>query len=311
MKKVELKGFVKKFLLIILVYILFFIPVLCMSEGVKPALQFLLVIVGMLGGLLIIFLIANLISYIQKHPIAIKGNKYFVREIPKNYSVAVASLLISNVFDESKEIPATILSLIGKSILVYKNKEITVNLNADLSHLNEHEKYICECIFKKKRIVFNNFKNLIINDAINKGYIKKISGKDPLDAAVPQWFLMNIITILVCCFFTWLPSLLYRLVVGVFVVISFSIPIVAGFKTSIEQDNPYKSTKVGKKEKRILLNLKKYLMTFSNIDKKEIEETLLWEDYIAYAYIFGINKKIYNEFEEIKQFSYLFVDENK
>ena len=70
--------------------------------------------------------------------------------------------------------------------------------------------------------------------------------------------------------------------------------------------NPYKNTKIGQKELQKLLNLKDYLNEFSDFKKAEIEESILWEDYIAYAYIFNINKNLYDEFEEIKQLSHLY-----
>ena len=47
-----------------------------------------------------------------------------------------------------------------------------------------------------------------------------------------------------------------------------------------------------------MAGLKKFLNEFSNISKREAIEVTLWEEYLMYAQIFGIAKKVAKEFKE-------------
>ncbi len=48
-----------------------------------------------------------------------------------------------------------------------------------------------------------------------------------------------------------------------------------------------------------LAGLKKYLIEFSQMDKKEAIEVMLWKDYLIYAQIFGIADKVANQFKKL------------
>jgi len=56
-----------------------------------------------------------------------------------------------------------------------------------------------------------------------------------------------------------------------------------------------------------LLGLKKYLMNFSSINEKEINDVHIWEDYLIYANLFGIadriNKKMQNHYPNLSEYS--------
>lgn len=307
MKRSELKSEIKSALMkFIFIFLFFFFPLFIM-EGIKIALSAILMAVFLcIPEIMHIASMVN--SYNKKKPKVTRKNKYFVREIPDDYSVAIASLLISNLFDESVDIPATILSLIGKSVLKYKSKKITAVSNADITNLSEHEKYLYECISKRKKIKAEKFHELVMDDAVNKGYIEKIKLKDYtyliFNICVAVIVLFCLVTFFVVIF-EWSEIIIVVLMAVVFISMFFS-PIYFMSKEDVINKNPYKNTNLGQKEFQKLLNLKDYLLEFSDFEKSEIEEAILWEDYVAYAYIFNINKNLLDDFEEIKQLTHLF-----
>ena len=308
MKRPESQESLKKILLVMVgVFLFYFIP-LWLFEGINVALSTASIFVAFFGGFLIIIFFIRMFGHYEKKPKLIRKNKYFEREIPKDYSVAIASLLVSNVFDESIDVPATILSLVGKSVLKYKNKKITAVSNADITNLSEHEKYLYECITERTRIEPLKFQSLVVEDAVNKGYIEKVILKNYTEQIIPViiigMFLMVGVPIITALFDGSGEFVSISVIVG-FIIIFFS-PIYFTVKSDVELGNPYKNTKLGQKELQKLLNLKEYLKEFSDFEKVEIEEAILWEDYIAYAYIFNINKNLYDEFEDIKQITHLF-----
>ena len=45
--------------------------------------------------------------------------------------------------------------------------------------------------------------------------------------------------------------------------------------------------------------LKNFLSEFSIIDKRKIEELLLWDDYLIYSVMFGLNSDIIVKYKEL------------
>ena len=308
MKRSKFKENLKSILLEgVIIFLFYAIPALLVEE-IEFSFAILLT-AFLVGGIIFFFIIINLASN-KKKPKVIRKSKHFLREFPQDYSVAIASLLVSNKFDESVDIPATILSLVGKSVLKYKNKKITAVSNADITNLSEHEKYLYECFLKRKKIRPKEFQSLVIEDAVNKGYLQKINLKDQtkiIVAKIIMFFAFPYIVVVPLAIFDppyahiIVPIAMIICFLGIFIGPAYLVS-----KDEVEQENPYKNTKLGQKELQKLLNLKDYLKEFSDFEKAEIEEAILWEDYVAYAYIFNINKNLYDEFEDIKQITHLF-----
>lgn len=60
-----------------------------------------------------------------------------------------------------------------------------------------------------------------------------------------------------------------------------------------------KTTEIVDNEAKKILGLKKFLNNFSNIKDRSAIEVSLWEEYLMYAYIFGIAKKVMKELKNI------------
>ena len=48
-----------------------------------------------------------------------------------------------------------------------------------------------------------------------------------------------------------------------------------------------------------LYGLKKYLEEFSNMDTKEVMEVKLWDEYLMFAYLFGIADKVAKQLKDM------------
>ena len=314
MEKPEIKKFIIKRILEWLIFVIFFGVFSVIAKEYKLAIQMFFACTVLFSAYIAIVLVGNKVIFLMKKNVKNKMFKQYTRNIPKEYSVAVASLIYDNVFERTIDIPATILSLIGKTILVYKKeekKEIIVNQNVDISELDSHEKYIYESIKNKKKIISEVFQNYIINDAVKKGFVKRrdlkgINQNLPLKSILAILILCVLITILDSIVLIRLHDV-FRLpiLVGTLLCAFFS-PIIIKKKYELDSKNFYKNTKLGDKEALRLAGLKNYIEDFSLLSKKEIEESILWEDYLAYAYMFKINKKILQYFEELEGYENLF-----
>ena len=58
-------------------------------------------------------------------------------------------------------------------------------------------------------------------------------------------------------------------------------------------------TPTGKSELGELLGLKEYLLDFSLIGERGIQEAVIWQDYMVYATLFGISKQVMKQFKEL------------
>ena len=337
----KLKEFIKGLIGIWIVFILFFVPILCLGGEYKAALIMALIVTIMFGSILLAVIIGNKVNLFSKKKNIRKKFEKYQREIPKEYTVSMASLLLDSLtlylklscnnlvlqlghftsmypflyhsirhfawkicihaFEEIVDIPATILSLIGKNILIYENNKLSVQHIEELSNLFEHEKYVYECIKEKKKIQPNKFRVNVINDALRFKYIKKNDVKDPFKKAILIFLALMILTFVCSIRLIGFPKVLYYSIIVILFICTITSPIAVFNKHELDIDNPYKNTRLGNKEIKRLMGLKKYLKEFSLIDKKKIKEVIIWEDYLAYAYMFGINKKIFEEFKELKQ----------
>ena len=52
--------------------------------------------------------------------------------------------------------------------------------------------------------------------------------------------------------------------------------------------NRYVLTKYGKEERIELLRLKKYMKDYSLIEERDLQSTIIWDEYMAYATAFGM-----------------------
>ena len=239
-------------------------------------------------------------------------NDTYYREIIPKYSVAVLSY-IDDYSLEEKDVCATILSL-------KLNKYIEINddgieIIKEPGDLPENELYIYECIKRKRTISLKRFERDVIYDANKLELLgeKFTFGKKLIKTMVLGMvsfilgfvllmFLMNNTEVMdkVSTDFETLMLLAYFIFIIIcwvgfpaFLWIKFFIYI------SLKTNEPYLRTKKGKEINKKIEGLRKYFLDYSLIENKDKDSLVVWEDYLVYSVMLGINKKI---LEEIKRF---------
>jgi len=224
----------------------------------------------------------------------------YIREIPKQYTPALASLLLDQHIEYNKDITATVLYLINHGYLkIVDGKIIATNKNTD--DLMEHERYLLG-IFNKKEEFYNSvwygkvlkdaYKlNLITKkDSFNKqDYIRLgINITKPIIGIIIFIILIinlpNSESVAINFIYTFILSLLPYLITAMLIYILFYV-------TSYLNKNIKLTTK-GKEEQEKIAKLKQFLKDFSNIEERKTEDYILWEDYLTFSVALGLNEKV-------------------
>jgi hypothetical protein len=98
----------------------------------------------------------------------------YLRDIPKNYSPAIVSLLFDKNIEPYRDFPAVILNLKLRGYIdIINNNGIIeyIKLKSEDSNLLEHEKFVYHAILTDKIIYKGAFRGLIKSDAADLGLI--------------------------------------------------------------------------------------------------------------------------------------------
>lgn len=243
-----------------------------------------------------------------------KNDKYY-RELITKYSVGVLSYVDNFSLDE-KDIVATLLSLELKKKIKIKDKIAIIDEKDE--DLAANEKYIFNHL---KTSTLNNinmyeFENEIRNDCIQSGLLE--TTKTAKQKKIKNIIISCIIYVGVILLFNSLQALaanvnmesnLIEIIFVIFSVLVFLALIIYPFAIIVsiiayalmKAINPYVRTKGAKELNTKLEGLKKYITDFSLIEEKDKNDIILWEYYLVYSVMFGINTKVVNEvMEKIK-----------
>lgn len=225
----------------------------------------------------------------------------YIRDIPSNYTPALASLLLDQSIEYNKDLIATTLYLINHGYLKEHDNRIAVT-DKNTSALMEHELYLLS-IYNGETIFFSNkWRSKIMLDASNQGLIKKrslLTKKDKIN------LVLNLIAPIAVFIFlqnlaTWLLNFDN---IGVYIIATLlfiSLPIFALFIFVYDlmyalsfMSKDFNLTSKGLKEQEKIAKFKNFLEDFSNIENRKTEEIILWEDYLTFAVSLGVNYQIY------------------
>lgn len=103
-------------------------------------------------------------------------------------------------------------------------------------------------------------------------------------SGIPLYIMISLVQII---------SILMSPLILIIVVILFLI----NYKT-YRNSKKHMLTRKGKEEYVKILGLKKYIEDYSIMEKRDMEEVVLWDNYLVYATAFGIPNKITNRFAE-------------
>ena len=291
---------------------------------------FILIAVGIICLIASIFSIKKIIKYkkmlknLKKFEPA--ENYEYYRDIPKtNVSAGEALFLLKELpgqFSGTQIGPvftATLLNLSLKKCIEFKtdeNKKDNIIINIlntnNLEKLNEDEKVVFDFLLKackdktyisikelQKYISTNSSKTISLKGKMEKCIENKLIVEKYLDVNEKNNYNSYILNIILNSFFLFFQIIFGSLLAAL---LSPYILIVIGFTCIVTIINLIENSKILKNTNLYTQNgvdesakwkgLKNYMENFSMIDKKELPEIVLWEEYLVYATAFGIADKV-------------------
>lgn len=188
-------------------------------------------------------------------------NIVYQRDLSDDYNSAIASYIIDGTIETKQDYQAVLVELEEKGLIYKKNEKYNIKdtyKNSD-EKLLANQQVVLEQI-NEGRINFKGFKRAVINDAMKLGYVK-------LNTSL---MLVLFLSMFIC------PISIFLLI---YMIISAS---------------PYMMilTENGKMEKDKIIKLKRYLISFSNLNDLETTDNNIWGEYLAYAISLKVNKKL-------------------
>ncbi len=264
---------------------------------------------------------------VSKEELKIKlDNPYlYFRELPNNYGIGIATMLIDSDIEYKKDVVAAVLDLCAKKYLKLEKIGDTYRvklLDKDESSLLSNEKYIMNYIKNNniKEINYDEWYKLCASDGIQLGLYELRNAKDKfkkkkIGYSFKIHFLISILFSLVVMSMI-IPTMQESNIVsitGAFLLILFIsffalyFPYII-FTTIIyfyslgknQQNVIYKhilnssllKTQKGVEELHKLYAFKKFIKDFGSFASKNIEEVMLWDYYLSYAQVFGLTNTI-------------------
>lgn len=238
-----------------------------------------------------------------------EGSKYektlgseYIRELPNYYTPALVSFVQDQAIEYNKDILGTILHLINKGYLAIENDKL-VSRNKDISQLHLHEKYIYQCILNNIEVKFSDYKNALIEDAYKLELMKKAdNSKFVLKGIFKIFFGRAWLPIFLCAFVITIMPLSETIGIVIIIMLVLAMPIfmfarlgkgisylIAAGTRKVELSNK------GKLDQEKIYMFKNFLKEFTSMDKKNVQEIHMWDEYLTYALVLGVNKKIYED----------------
>ncbi|MFB0918650.1 MAG: DUF2207 domain-containing protein [Clostridiaceae bacterium] len=246
----------------------------------------------------------------------------YYRELPGDYTPAVMSYLMFNRQVESKDIMATLMDLSRKKLIKIEPVEVEVRRllgsktevdyvisptgNNDFSGLATHEKFLYDWFIKdlagggsiamdelEKMLKktgnarqftadFERFKMYVNDEAIDQQFFERNSTKGIGKFNLIALGLMAL---------GLLALVLYENFVGL-------VPIIGGILiliTSAGLTFKQRLTQYGADQTSMWKAFKKFLLTFSKLDKAEIPALAIWNHYLVYATSLGVAKEVIDQ----------------
>ncbi|MBQ2835958.1 MAG: DUF2207 domain-containing protein [Clostridia bacterium] len=237
----------------------------------------------------------------------LKNDNYY-RDILPKYSPAVLSY-VDDFKINKEDIVATLLMLELKGKIKIKDDSIVL-LDDTIENLEENEIYILNKVKENnlKDINILEYASIVRNDALKKGLLQEKQG---VKKNIKRRIIINIIIYLfVLIVFSMIPNFLViasdsaTMILGfILLMILFAFLVFMPYSTIVYISHykmlntldPYIRNDEGKMINLKLEGLRKYLVDFSKIEEKTKEQLILWEEYLVYSVILGINTKVIEE----------------
>lgn len=260
-----------------------------------------------LVGIFVAFLLASRsINRLKLDETDFEKNKRFYRDVIKNYSVSVLNYIDNFKLDYKQSYTAELLKLEKMKIIkINENKiEILKEPNMELDR-----RFVESIKDNKVTMPLSEYENLVQEEALEKELITRSgffgSIKDrKVKIIIAIIFLLMFLGVFFIAFIQdadltskiFIATVLSMLIFGFigFFVFTYFIIYIVKFST----EKKYRRTEKGMEVNRQLDGLKLFMEKFSNIDSKEAQHLILWDDYLIYSVMFNINKKIQDEYSK-------------
>ena len=253
----------------------------------------------------------------------------YLRELPNDLGIGIASLLTDSTLENEKDIVAVILDLCAKKYLHLvkdRDKYVIKVLKEPDDRLFKNEQYIMNMIMNGQvnKISYTNWYECCLEDGSALGlYYHEDRQRAQFDdrkalriVNILQWIVAIILGFLNSYFmydklldFGYGVKLVYLLVpvtsILFYVVLIIPFYFVKGFALmlatyknnkelnySITMNNHLSRTEIGIEELFKLQSFKAFLEDFGHFVDKRVDEVILWDRYLAYAQLFGLTKEI-------------------
>lgn len=269
-----------------------------MGGTVKEAIIGVLVITGItifLAGIAILYVLIfnGSLAIIKKGETM--SSKDYVRNIPEGIPATVASLLIDYYIDNERDYIATLASIISKGYAeIDKNGNVAV-IRKNTDKLFLHEKFVYEALSKGEEYNDEEFKKKVREDALNLGVIEERPADHDKETTIAEVlagilfisFVMQEITNSMFWSYILLGVIVFLALFFVFCHILSDQKIYSATEKSY-----FKRTKKGTEIAKEVAGLKKFLHDYTYLKEKDIEDTILYDEYIAYAIALGEAKTV-------------------
>lgn len=235
-----------------------------------------------------------------------KYDGYF-RDVLNNYDITVLSYIDDFQLDYKKDIVAVLLNLKNKGKISFDELNNKIIVNEKDLYLSKVEKYLIDNIIDGKVNGVINYENVVIEEAINSNLLEKRIKPFNFLKFFISIFLFILSNILIFNFATNLTNfennpiviIIFIIVVVTWILgisfIMFFLPIYGFIYIIGKVTNPYVRSKLGEEVNIKLEGLKNYLKDFSSLDEKNVEDLIIWEDYLIYSVLFNQNKIVIEE----------------
>lgn len=207
----------------------------------------------------------------------------YFRDINQKYTPAIASYILDDNVEDSKDILATILYLATKKYLNLdiENEIINIEITSKSNeNLFQHEQYLINCIKEDKKIQAREFYRYVNEDCEKVNLIKI---KKEFDEKEKIILLVGILIWAISG--TVLGQILW--IYGILVTILF-FWLLAFITSRLDK------TKEGKIYAKEIKGLKHYLKDYTLIKEKEVNYIEIGGEYLAYALALDVADKIEN-----------------
>ncbi len=269
---------------------------------------FVLVAIIIYGGIGLVYLFL-----IIKRKHSIISSYEYIRELPKYFPPAIASLLLDLNIEITTDYTATIAYLISKKyIKLSENKKEVEVISKNPDFKSRHEIYVFRCITNEEKFNSDEFKKLIIYDAKNMGLIEETKRKIHFFRNISIDLLVAFISSMILehldiTFLRYIFSLInFTAVVAFPAIIAYSIYLLPKY----DGEKDFCRTKKGNEEAKKWSGLKSYLSNYTLISEKNLEDIIIFDDYIPYAIALNEAKSIEKFIENNENYRVLIYGKN-